>query len=325
VAIMNKNRLSAYLRTVSEELGPSARTMRSMDDLEPEELLADNPTRLEHMKGVGRRAASLARQLQLPDYEAGLLRRAAFMHDIGYASGLKRTGFHQLDGALALADAGAPEGITASALLHSSAQHGLSGRIGEIYAQAPDTNGYSRLVDLVSWCDIRTSATGHGCSLGERVLDIAKRFGPDHIVTTTSYALKGGSLALCRRISAQSELAASARPVMYVDDHLVYGEAGVMIFEHMERLQDNGFRVRVVDGPNALSDLNVNSLLLAGNGSMLPAAANVGLSVAIENGSKPPAGYDMTMTLNELAALLHRFEKFDGSGSAWQHCFPDGE
>ena len=50
-----------------------------------------------HFAGVAAKATALSGAV--PDAEAGLLVAAAWLHDIGYASGLRNTGFHPLDGA----------------------------------------------------------------------------------------------------------------------------------------------------------------------------------------------------------------------------------
>jgi hypothetical protein len=60
------------------------------------------PRRWAHVQGVAVRARSLGPVLGT---EADLLEAAAWLHDIGYAPGLARTGLHALDGARYLRDA----------------------------------------------------------------------------------------------------------------------------------------------------------------------------------------------------------------------------
>jgi HD superfamily phosphodiesterase len=63
------------------------------------------PRRWAHVQGVAARARSLGPVLGT---EADLLEAAAWLHDIGYAPGLARTGLHALDGARYLRDASTP-------------------------------------------------------------------------------------------------------------------------------------------------------------------------------------------------------------------------
>ena len=61
------------------------------------ELLASAlPRRWAHVQGVARQAEHAASRLGCRD---GVLVAAAWLHDIGYAPGVKDTGFHPLDGA----------------------------------------------------------------------------------------------------------------------------------------------------------------------------------------------------------------------------------
>ena len=59
------------------------------------------PRRWAHVQGVAARARSLAAVLGA---DADLVEAAAWLHDIGYASGLTATSLHALDGARYLRD-----------------------------------------------------------------------------------------------------------------------------------------------------------------------------------------------------------------------------
>src|SRR5262245_3547667 len=60
----------------------------------------ENPRRWHHVLGVGRKAKMVSKLvLQECSVDREVLVAAAYLHDIGYASGLRRTGLHQLDGA----------------------------------------------------------------------------------------------------------------------------------------------------------------------------------------------------------------------------------
>lgn len=63
-------------------------------------LANSEPRRWDHVCGVGVKAESISKILPLEDnYDRDVLVAAGYVHDIGYASGLQRTGLHQLDGA----------------------------------------------------------------------------------------------------------------------------------------------------------------------------------------------------------------------------------
>jgi len=64
------------------------------------------PLRWAHVQGVALKARSV-RAVAGPD--ADLLEAAAVLHDVGYAPDLAGAGFHPLDGAVFLAEAGAPD------------------------------------------------------------------------------------------------------------------------------------------------------------------------------------------------------------------------
>ena len=62
-----------------------------------ERLLAPLGDRWRHARAVGQRAQEVARMLSERDRR--FLVAAAYLHDVGYAPCLRRTGLHQLDGA----------------------------------------------------------------------------------------------------------------------------------------------------------------------------------------------------------------------------------
>src|SRR3954469_2944306 len=66
------------------------------------DLLACQTGRWRHTQGVARRAADAAAAVSAPDRP--VLVAAAWLHDIGYAEPLRRSGFHPLDGAWYLQD-----------------------------------------------------------------------------------------------------------------------------------------------------------------------------------------------------------------------------
>ena len=77
------------------------------------------PDRLAHSEGVARRAQFLT--LTVDPRDAALLVAAAWLHDIGYAPGLRETGFHPLDGARYLRSIGWSQAICHLVAHHSGA------------------------------------------------------------------------------------------------------------------------------------------------------------------------------------------------------------
>ena len=83
------------------------------------ELLASAlPRRWAHVQGVARQAEHAASRLGCRD---GVLVAAAWLHDIGYAPGVKDTGFHPLDGARYLRRRAIDEQIACLVAHHSYA------------------------------------------------------------------------------------------------------------------------------------------------------------------------------------------------------------
>jgi len=83
------------------------------------EVLSDDPLLLEHSARTARRAAVLAHHI--PGSGVTDVVAAAWLHDIGYAPPLRRTGFHPLDGALFLMGEDWPERIVRLVAHHSLA------------------------------------------------------------------------------------------------------------------------------------------------------------------------------------------------------------
>lgn len=83
------------------------------------DILRDDPAVHEHSRRTARRAAALAHGI--PSSRAADVVSAAWLHDIGYAAPLQRTGFHPLDGALFLMAEDWPERV-----VRLVAHHGLA-------------------------------------------------------------------------------------------------------------------------------------------------------------------------------------------------------
>jgi HD domain len=109
------------------------------------------PRRCAHSQGVATRARGLA----VLGADADLLEAAAWLHDIGYAPDLTRTGLHQLDGARYLRDAQHADALLCRLVAyHSSAiveagERGLADVLSREFEPAPDA-----LSSVLTFCDM---------------------------------------------------------------------------------------------------------------------------------------------------------------------------
>ena len=109
---------------------------------------------------------------------------AAWLHDIGYAPALAITGFHPLDGARFLGGAGIPRRLVCLVAYHSYAalEAELRGLADEL-AKFDDDDEDAAVRDALCYCDITTSPEGEPVAAAERIAEIKRRYGPDHLVT----------------------------------------------------------------------------------------------------------------------------------------------
>ncbi|WP_432494986.1 HD domain-containing protein [Kineococcus gypseus] len=106
---------------------------------------------------------------------------AAWLHDVGYAEALRRTGFHPLDGAEHLRAHDWPPLVTALVAHHSGARFvaGVRG-LGAQLAPFDDPRALEGpLADALTWADQTVSATGRLVDVEERLADVLRRHGPD--------------------------------------------------------------------------------------------------------------------------------------------------
>jgi HD superfamily phosphodiesterase len=119
-------------------------------------LAAELPRRWRHVQGVARRAVSsgIAHGETLD-----LLIAAAWLHDIGYASGLVDTGFHPIDGARYLRRARVEEGVVDLVAHHSCAfvEAKLRG-LQKALEEFPKDDSLPH--DELCFCDMTTSPDG---------------------------------------------------------------------------------------------------------------------------------------------------------------------
>ena len=136
-------------------------------------------TRWRHVQAV---AASATRVSPICGADRDLVIAAAWLHDIGYSPRLVQTGFHPVDGALFLDGLGADSRIVSLVAHHSAAYAEAELRgLTSHYLQWADSEGPA--TDVLWFADMTTSFTGEPVQFDGRVLDIRRRWGPDHTVT----------------------------------------------------------------------------------------------------------------------------------------------
>jgi len=149
-----------------------------------EELLARPlPRRWAHSQGVGHLAELLADVL---GDDAELLAAAAWLHDIGYAPDLVKTGMHQLDGARYLRDvAGADPRICSLVAHHTCAciEARNRGLHAELEAEFPPISGL--FADALTYCDMSTTPDGELTDAKDRLAEILERYGDGTFVFDT--------------------------------------------------------------------------------------------------------------------------------------------
>jgi HD superfamily phosphodiesterase len=116
-----------------------------------------------------------------------MLVAAAYLHDIGYASTLVRTGFHPLDGATHLRELG-EERLAGLVAYHSGAEAEARLRgLGDELAQFD--REFSEVADALTYCDVTTGADGGVVGVEERLSDIEeRRNGDDPVVAALRVA-----------------------------------------------------------------------------------------------------------------------------------------
>jgi hypothetical protein len=117
--------------------------------------------------------------MSLEARDRDVLIAAGYVHDIGYAPGLKRTGLHQLDGARFIRKLG-DERLACLVAHHSEARFevGIRGYQEELSEYLrEDTIVYDALV----YCDLTTDPDGKTVAFEHRVREVHERYGEGDI------------------------------------------------------------------------------------------------------------------------------------------------
>jgi len=147
-----------------------------------EQVLAESlPRRWRHVQGVAAKATTVIQVV--PADDKALLVAAAWLHDIGYASGIADTGLHALDGARWLRRQGQSPRLAALVAHHSCAlfeaeERGLADVLAREFEQEQ-----SLTADALWYADMTTDPDGRPIEVGARLAEISARYGPDHLVT----------------------------------------------------------------------------------------------------------------------------------------------
>jgi len=178
-------RRSSFVGPVrKQEIVPSVvrgRTLRRMSRLEwaaahAAELLSELPGRWLHTEGVVGRARRVS-EAMAEEEEGEMLVAAAYLHDIGYAPTIARTGFHPLDGALHLRELG-EERLAGLVAYHSGAEvearlRGLGDQLAQFDREL------SEVADALTYCDVTTAPDGSVVGVDDRLADIEDRRDAD--------------------------------------------------------------------------------------------------------------------------------------------------
>lgn len=172
-----------------------------MDDKTAEAVAARElvtlPTRLAHVRAVGE-LARLVSQLAAGN-ERSVLIAAAYLHDIGYAPDIVRTGFHPLDGARWLLGHGETR-LANLVAHHTGALHEARNRgLDDNLAVFPREQ--SLVADLLTWCDLSRGPDGSPVAPQDRIVEVVGRYGPDHVVTRSITSARPELLRICGRVS----------------------------------------------------------------------------------------------------------------------------
>ncbi|WP_329405952.1 HD domain-containing protein [Nocardia vinacea] len=164
------------------------------EELARTQLASSLPRRWAHVQGVVRQARLAADVVDNADE----LIAAAWLHDIGYAPELVRTGFHPVDGAEFLRDVGVPDRLCALVANHSCAC--VEARRRGIELNWADEN--TPLRDALWWADMTTAPDGSLTTVQERIREVRSRYGEEHVV---ALSLQEAAPALLEAVSRTEE------------------------------------------------------------------------------------------------------------------------
>lgn len=135
-------------------------------------LLADDPTRLAHVRSAAWHAGLAAGHL--PAVQRDTVVAAAWLHDIGYLPALARTGFHPLDGALHLIRSGWPDEV-ARLVAHHSFSRLTAPFFGVAHHLAVIEPVLGSMADVLVFADVVSGRDGTGVAPEDRIAEMRYR------------------------------------------------------------------------------------------------------------------------------------------------------
>ena len=149
-------------------------------ELAQSKLARSLPRRWRHVKAVAAQARHVCHRL---GGSSDLLVAAAWLHDIGYAPDLVDTGFHPLDGARYLRQAGVDEPLVSLVAYHSYAEIEADVRGLRTVLTAEFSPGDPLMTAALCYSDMTTGPDGEHVQVADRLVEIRGRYGPDDPVT----------------------------------------------------------------------------------------------------------------------------------------------
>jgi HD superfamily phosphodiesterase len=134
------------------------------------------PDRWRHTEAVVDRAREYAGGL--PSEDRVVLPVAAWLHDLGYAPALSRTGFHPLDGARFLEVSGIDRRVVCLVAHHSGAvfeatERGLAAELAEYEREV------GSVMDALTCADMTVGPEGQRITFEQRIAEILDRYPQD--------------------------------------------------------------------------------------------------------------------------------------------------
>ena len=162
------------------------------------ELLTPLGNRWLHTQGVVKKASQLLHVVSEEDRP--VLIAAAYLHDIGYAPSLQKTGFHPLDGAYYLLSQNQRR-LASLVAYHSGAEfeaqlRDLTTNLQQIPREC------SIVADALTYSDLLTGPKGSEISFDERLTDIFRRYDEKDIVNRAIHQATPSLEATMARVRA---------------------------------------------------------------------------------------------------------------------------
>jgi hypothetical protein len=169
--------------------------------------LASVGSRLPHSATVALRARRAAESMRLPAECIARLESAGWLHDIGYAPEIIRTGFHPLDGARWLRASGLQREVCSLVAWHTGSIFEAQLRSLEADLRTEHDAPPTEYLDVLTWADLTSAPDGRTCSVRERIDEILARYGDSSLVhlavTRSRTALEAAAYRIESRLGSE--------------------------------------------------------------------------------------------------------------------------